>query len=184
MAKWLFGFEGRKIQLGMSGSNSCRPSAVSVLQKSVQLRDVAICRERMPGQSIVKNHTFVGARNIPNDRLCHSSLRYGYFLEAHHKGVFASRSFCLDSLILVSHKDQQTALSTGVLNRFAHNCVDQSLQDDFTRHRLRDFDDGGEIQVLDRRANRARRTRHCLFFPDLRMHSSSCRTFPVAPQRR
>ena len=62
-----------------------------------------------------------------------------------------------------------TALGAGMLNRCAHECVDQFLQNDLTRHCMRDFDYGGEIQVFDRCPDRARRTGRWLFLSEARI---------------
>ena len=56
-------------------------------------------------------------------------------------------------------KNQQPALGACVLDRRAHQRVDQLLQHDLARDSLRDLDHGREIEVFDRRPDRARRSR-------------------------
>src|SRR5246500_4317778 len=56
-------------------------------------------------------------------------------------------AFRLYPQLNTSRKNQQAALSTRVLNRSAHQPVDQFLQDDLARYRLRHFDHRREIKV-------------------------------------
>jgi hypothetical protein len=60
-------------------------------------------------------------------------------------GALAKESFCFDALLITSREDQEPALSARVLNRCAHERVDQFLQNDLARHCLGDFDNGSEI---------------------------------------
>src|SRR5258708_29875722 len=57
----------------------------------------------------------------------------------------------------VSGENQQSSLGACVLDRRAHECVDQFLEDHLTRDGLRNLDDGREVEVLDRRIGCARR---------------------------
>jgi len=91
------------------------------------------------------------------------------FSQMYDDSLAASSCFRLDPLFNTPGKNQQASLSSRVLNRCAHERVDQFLQDDFARHCLRDFDNGGEIQVFDRCPDRARRTGNGLFLSDVRV---------------
>ncbi|MNT39831.1 hypothetical protein D3C72_1761100 [compost metagenome] len=66
-------------------------------------------------------------------------------------------------------QDQQTPLRAGLLDRGTHQRVDQLVQEDFARHRLRDRDHRGEVQVFDRCADRPRRSRCWLFLAECRI---------------
>src|ERR1700754_3789096 len=77
--------------------------------------------------------------------------------------------FRFDSLLIVPLQNQETTLRTCLLQRCSHERVDQSLQDDLARHGLRDFENGGEIQLFDRCPNRARRTGRWPFLPEVRI---------------
>ncbi len=66
-------------------------------------------------------------------------------------------------------QDQQAALGAGLLDRGAHERVDQLFQDDLARDRLRHLDHGREVEMFDRRADRAGRPGRRLFRPELRI---------------
>ena len=104
-----------------------------------------------------------------DDRLWQRGRGDGRLSQTHDDRVAAGRGFRLYPQLIASRKNQQTSLSTRVLNRGAHERVDQFLQDDLARHGLRDFDHGREIQVFDRCPDRARRTGHWLFLPEVRI---------------
>ena len=94
--------------------------------------------------------------------------------------VAAGRGFRRDPRLRPSRKDQQSALGASVLDRGAHERVDQLLQHDLARHGLRHFDHRREVQMLDRRADRARRPRYWLFLPEVRIELARV----AAPSRR
>ena len=50
--------------------------------------------------------------------------------------ITAGRGFRLNPIFVTLRKNQQTSLSTRMLNRCAHERVDQSFQHDLARHRL------------------------------------------------
>jgi hypothetical protein len=60
-------------------------------------------------------------------------------------------SFGLDTQFVASRKDQEASLRARVLQGHYHEPVDQFLEDDLAGHRLEQFDDCREVQVLDRR---------------------------------
>src|SRR5882762_4090409 len=71
--------------------------------------------------------------------------------------IAARRCISRDPLLGLSGENQQSSLGACVLDRRAHECVDQFLEDHLTRDGLRDLDDGREVEVLDRRTDCARR---------------------------
>ena len=83
--------------------------------------------------------------------------------------VAAGRGFRLDPQFILPRQNQQPSFGAGVLDRRAHERVDQLVQDDLARHRLRDFDDRREIEMFDRRPDRARRTGRRLFLAEMRI---------------
>jgi len=70
--------------------------------------------------------------------------------------VSAGRGFRLYALLNPSRENQETSLSTRVLDRRAHELIDEFFQDHLARDCLRDFDNSSEIQEFDRRHDRAR----------------------------
>src|ERR1700730_5502092 len=76
-------------------------------------------------------------------------------------------SFCFDALLITSREDQETALSTCLLDCYSHELVDQFVQDDLAGDRMRHFDHRREIQVFDRCADRAHLSRNWRFFPEV-----------------
>src|ERR1700674_3450943 len=103
------------------------------------------------------------------DRLWRDSLGHGCLSQTHDNCVTAGCGFCLYPLLHTSLKNQQTSLSTCVLNRSTHERVDQLLQDHLARHGLRHFDNRREIKVFDPCADRASRSRYWLFLPEVRI---------------
>src|SRR6266852_8098010 len=104
-----------------------------------------------------------------DNRIWQLSRGHARFSQTHDDGVAAGRGLRLYPQLLTSRENQQTSLSTRVLNRCAHERVDQFLQDDLARHCLRDFDNGSEIQVFYRGPDGAGRTRYRLFLPEVRI---------------
>ena len=69
--------------------------------------------------------------------------------EADGYGIAAGRGLSLEPLCPTMRNNQEPALRSRVLERGSHERVDQVFQNDLARDRLRDLDDGREIQVLD-----------------------------------
>src|SRR6516162_7000369 len=65
--------------------------------------------------------------------------------------------------------DQETSLGAGVLDGRAQEPVDQLFQNHLTGNSLRHFDYGREVELFDRRLDRARWTRRALVLPQPRM---------------
>ena len=63
--------------------------------------------------------------------------------------------FRFDPELVAARNNQQTSIAAGVLERDHHERVDQLLQIDFARHRLRHLHYGGEFQLLDRCPDRS-----------------------------
>src|ERR1700730_18511268 len=104
--------------------------------------------------------------------------------------IAAGRGVSRDPLLGVSGENQQSSLGARVLDRRAHECVDQFLEDHLTGDGLRNLDDRREVEVLDRRADCARRK--SLLLDEVRMQlleltglpdgSPAQITFACAPQ--
>ena len=86
-----------------------------------------------------------------------------------HDIISARRGFRLYPQLITSLKNQQTSFGTRVLNRCAHEPVDQFFQSDLARDCLRDFDNGSEIQEFDRCHDCARRSGGPLFLFEVRI---------------
>src|SRR3984893_8756043 len=104
-----------------------------------------------------------------DDRLWRRSLSHQCFSQTHGDSVAAGGRFRLNPLFNTSGKNQQTALSTRVLNRYTHECVDQFLQHDLARDCLGDFDNGSQIQLFDRCPDRAGRAGYWFLLPEVRI---------------
>ena len=95
----------------------------------------------------------------------------------------AGGSLRFDPRLAVPNQDQQTPLGPGMLHRDSHELLDQPGQDDLTRKRLRSFNDGLDIQLSDRRADRGSKAAGVRPWRRRGYRSSSCFTLPWAPQR-
>ena len=65
---------------------------------------------------------------------------------------------------------QQASLCARLLDRGAHERVDQSFEYDLARGRLRHLDDRCEVELFDSRANSGHRARRRLIRPEVRIH--------------
>src|SRR5262249_16222846 len=130
----------------------------------VTFTDVRIRGKGIVCCGIVDDHTLMGAHDIMDDRLW--SYAHSRLSPAHDDSVAADRGFGLYPLLDTSQTNQQPSLSTRVLDRRAHQCVDQSFQNDLARDRLRDLDNGGQIPLFDGCHNRAGRTGSRLYLPE------------------
>src|SRR6266478_3234251 len=64
-------------------------------------------------------------------------------------------------------ENEQSTFRPGVLDGGAEQRVNEVFQDDFAGHRLRDLEDRCELQVFDRRADRAARVGRRLFLAEV-----------------
>ena len=87
----------------------------------------------------------------------------------HDHCIAGGRGFRLDPLLDASRENQQTSLGARLLDRGAHERLDQFFEDDLARDGLRHFDHGREVEVFDRRRDRARRTGRRLFLSEMRI---------------
>ena len=92
------------------------------------------------------------------DRLRKHGRGHGLVAQLHGYRVAAGRSFRRDPLLSAARKNQQTSFGTCMLERGAHQLVEQLFQDNCARDRLRQLDHGREVEVFDRRPDRAGRT--------------------------
>src|SRR6266404_7787363 len=107
-----------------------------------------------------------------------------------HDHRFAAGRCLRHDPLLIAYENQQSSLGACVLDRRAHECVDQFLEDHLTRDGLRNLDDGREVEALDRRTGCARRK--SLLLDEVRMQlleltrlpdgSPAQITFACAPQ--
>ena len=65
-----------------------------------------------------------------DDRFGQRRRGHGLFCQTHADGVAAGRGFRRDAQLVAARKEQQPPLSTGVLDRRAHERVEQFLEDD------------------------------------------------------
>jgi hypothetical protein len=72
--------------------------------------------------------------------------------EDHPDVVVLRRCLGLDAMLLPARKEQKASLSTRVLDRDHHECLDELPEIDLTGHRLQCLDYGYEVQFLDGRA--------------------------------
>src|SRR6516165_10555924 len=83
--------------------------------------------------------------------------------------VAIASGFGLDLLLSPSAKNQETSLSPGLLQGCPHERVDQFVQDNLTRGRLRNLDNRSEVKMFDRCRDRSRRTWRRQFAPQIRV---------------
>src|SRR5258707_4533440 len=74
-----------------------------------------------------------------------------------HDHRFAAGRCLRHDPLLIAYENQQSSLGACVLDRRAHERVDQFLEDHLTRDGLRNIDDGREVEVLDWCTDCARR---------------------------
>ena len=58
-----------------------------------------------------------------------------------------------DPQVVAARKDQKAAVSASMLDRDGHQGLDQPVEQEFARHRLRHADYGREVEVLERGFN-------------------------------
>src|SRR5215475_7999940 len=97
---------------------------------------VLIGGKRILARGIVEENAPFRSDNVVEDRLWHIRSGYARLLEINCHHITAGRGLRLYSQLITSRKNQQTSLSARVLNRGAHECVDQSLQHDLAGHCL------------------------------------------------
>ena len=78
-------------------------------------------------------------------------LGHGLVAQLYDHRIAAGRGFGLHPQLGASRKNQQTSLGARLLDRGAHERLDQLFKDDLARDGLRHLDYGREIQMLDRR---------------------------------
>ena len=75
--------------------------------------------------------------------------------QMHDHPIGRSGGFRRDPLLDASRKNQQASLGARLLDRDAHERVDQFFGDDFARDGLRHLDHGREVELFDRRPDHA-----------------------------
>ena len=122
---------------------------------SLALTDVGILGKRGLGRGVVENDALSGAQHIVEHRLRQHGLGHGLVAQMHDHRVAGGRGFRLYPLLGPSRKNQQTSLGARLLDRGAHERVDQFFEDDLARDGLRHLDHGREVELFDRRPDRA-----------------------------
>ena len=102
-------------------------------------------------------------------RLWQHTLGHDLVTQMHDHRIAAGHGFGCDPQRFPLQKKQQTSLGSGLLDRGAHQRLDQLFQNDFARHGLRHLDDRREVQMLNRRPDRGRRAGNSLVLPEVRM---------------
>ena len=88
----------------------------------------------------------------------------------HGDRVAVDRGFRRDPQLSPVRQDQQAALGARMLDRGAHDRDEQLLLHDCAGDRLRQLDDGREVELFDGRPDRARRTARSFILPEERIH--------------
>jgi hypothetical protein len=104
-----------------------------------------------------------------DDRIWDRRIGHGRFQQTYDDGVATGSGFCLYPVLNTSGKNQQAALSTRMLKRYAHKRINQFLRYNLARYCLRDFHNGSEIQVLDRCPDCGRRREDWFCLPEVRI---------------
>ena len=142
------------------------------MERTVTLADVGIGGKRGLGRGIVENDALAGAQDIVEDRLRQHRRGHRHIAQLHVAMCTAVDPVVASAAMRCSppsRQDQQTALGARLLNRRAHERVDQFFQDNLARDGLRHLDHGREVEVFDRRRDRARRAGRRLFRPKVRI---------------
>ena len=115
------------------------------------LPDVGIRGKRRFGRGIVEDHGLPRAQDRLEDRLRQRRRGHGLVAQVVRRSHRHPSWLPPRSAAQAVRNNQQTTLGTGLLDRGAHERVEQLFQDDLARYRLRHFDHGREVQVFDRR---------------------------------
>ena len=91
-----------------------------------------------------------GAQDVVEHQFRQHSRACLLVAQLHYDRVAAGCGFRLYPLLDPSRTNQQTSLGAGLLDRGAHEHVDQFFEDDLARDRLRHLDRRREIEVFDR----------------------------------
>src|SRR3977135_4187767 len=97
------------------------------------LTNVEILGKRVPRRGIVEYDALLGAHDVMDHRLRQRGGAQGRSPQPYHDVVGAGRGLGLDPLFTASRKNQETSLRSRVLDRGAHERVDQLVQPDFAR---------------------------------------------------
>ena len=125
------------------------------IERVLALTDVGILGKSRLGGGVVENHALSGAQDIVEHRNRQHALGHGLIAQMHGHRVAVGRGLRFNPLLRASSKKQQSSLGASLLNRGAHERVDQLIQDDFAGDGLRHLDHGREVELFDGRPNRA-----------------------------
>ena len=109
--------------------------------------DVGVLAKCGLGRGIVENDSLPGAQDVVEHRFWQHSCARLLVAQLHCDRVAAGCGFRLYPLLDPSRTNQQTSLGAGLLDRGAHEHIDQSFKDDLARDRLRHLDRRREIEV-------------------------------------
>ena len=82
-------------------------------------------------------------------------------------------------MVGLSRKDQQRAFCAGMLDGGAHHRFEQPFKDHLTRDGLRYLDHGRQVELFERRRDRARRNSGSFFHLQVRIHLIELPDFPI-----
>src|SRR5262245_9312426 len=153
------------------------------------LADVGIGSKRILRRCIVENHGLLRAHCVTNQRLRQHGWSVSLLSQLHDHILSASGRFRIDVQLFTPRCNQQPSLGAGLLDRRAHELVDELFQHYLAGNGLRHIDHGREIELFDRCFDRARWTRRALVLPQPRMqlielpHLSVGAPTQIAPPR-
>src|SRR5262249_32922149 len=120
-------------------------------------------------RGIAENDALVGTRSIADDRLGKFSRGDGRLAQNYRHGTAAGARFRLDQQLRTARQNEQPTFGARVLDRGAQERLDELVQHDFARDGLRDLEYGREIEVFDRRPDRATRNSGGLYHSQVRV---------------
>ena len=131
--------------------------------------DVVVVLESAARRSVVETDNLLRPGGVSNDRLRHCRAADWHFPDTDRDGAAGHPPFRLNPQLVASRHDQHAAVGARVLDRRAQHGVDELLVHDLARDGLQDPQHSRELQVFDRCPDRARRTGHWLFLPEVRI---------------
>jgi hypothetical protein len=101
------------------------------------LTDIGVLGEHGLGRGVVENHALPGAYDKLQDRLRQHGLAHDLVAQMHDHGIAACRCFRLYPLLEPPWKNEQTPHRACLLDRGAHQRVDEFFNDYLSRDGLR-----------------------------------------------
>ena len=101
------------------------------------VKDVGIRRKGVLCRGIIENHVVSSSHHVANDGLRQHGRVGGGIPLVHRDGIAAGGCLRLNQELIALWADEKTAFSAGVLDRRAHETVDERFQHHLARDRLR-----------------------------------------------